>query len=259
VSVELNHRINGPYDAPVVVLSNSVGASMEMWGPQIPALSVRFRVLRYDQRGHGESPVPPGPYNIEDLGQDVLDLLDRNEIERAHYVGLSIGGMTGMWLAANAPERIDRLVLLCTTPGFGTPDTWIERAATVREQGTEAVADASMQRWFTEGFRGREPRVVERSRAMIAAQPDEGYAELCGVLERADLTDQLARIEAPTLVIAGAQDPSTPPEAHACRIVDGIRGARLEVLDPGAHLVNIERAPEVTDLILDHLDTKDGA
>src|SRR5438477_449818 len=146
MSVELNYRINGPYDAPVVVLSNSVGASMEMWGPQIPALSVRFRVLRYDQRGHGESPVPPGPYNIEDLGQDVLDLLDRNEVERAHYVGLSIGGMTALSPAANAPERID-----------------------------------------------------------------------------------------------------------------GIRGARLEVLDPGAHLVNIERAPEVTDLILDHLDTKDGA
>lgn len=254
MSVELNHRINGPHDAPVVVLSNSLGSSMEMWAPQVPALSVRFRVLRYDQRGHGESPVPPGPYDIPDLGQDVLDLLDRNEIERAHFVGLSMGGMTGMWLAANAPERIDRLVLLCTTSYFGTPESWIERAATVREQGTAAVAEAGVERWLTEGFREREPAVAERFRAMIAAQPDEGYALCCGALERLDLRDELPKIAAPTLVIAGAQDPSTPPDPHALFLTEDIRGARLHVLDPGAHLINVERATEVTDLILDHLE-----
>jgi 3-oxoadipate enol-lactonase len=254
MSVDLNHRINGPYDAPVVVLSNSLGSSMEMWAPQVPALSVRFRVLRYDQRGHGDSPVPPGPYDVPDLGQDVLDLLDRNEIERAHFAGLSMGGMTGMWLAANAPERIDRLVLLCTTAYFGTPEIWVERAATVREHGTEAVADATIGRWFTEGFREREPAVAARVRAMIAAQPDDGYVECCGALERLDLRDQLDRIATPTLVIAGAQDPSTPPDPHAQLIADHISGARLELLDPGAHLINVERAPEVTDLILDHLE-----
>jgi 3-oxoadipate enol-lactonase len=256
MSVELNHRINGPHDAPVVVLSNSLGSSMEMWAPQVPALSVRFRVLRYDQRGHGDSPVPPGPYDIPDLGQDVLDLLDSGGIERAHFVGLSMGGMTGMWLAANAPERIDRLVLLCTTAYFGTPETWIERAATVREHGTEAVAEAGVERWLTEDFREREPAVAERMRAMIAAQPDEGYAECCGALERLDLRDQLDRIAAPTLVIAGAQDPSTPPETHAQFIAGHIPNARLEVLDPGAHLINVERATEVTDLILDHLESE---
>ena len=254
MSVDLNHRINGPYDAPVVVLSNSLGSSMEMWAPQVPALSVRFRVLRYDQRGHGDSPVPPGPYDVPDLGQDVLDLLDRNEIERAHFAGLSMGGMTGMWLAANAPERIDRLVLLCTTAYFGTPEVWIERAATVREQGTEAVAEAGVERWLTEDFREREPAVAARMRAMIAAQPDDGYVECCGALERLDLRDQLDRIATPTLVIAGAQDPSTPPDPHAQLIADHISGARLELLDPGAHLINVERAPEVTDLILDHLE-----
>jgi 3-oxoadipate enol-lactonase len=254
MSVELNHRINGPYDAPVVVLSNSLGSSMEMWAPQIPALSVRFRVLRYDQRGHGDSPVPPGPYEVADLGQDVLDLLDRNDIERTHFVGLSMGGMTGMWLAANAPERIDRLALLCTTSYFGTPEAWIERAATVRAEGTEAVADGSMERWFTEDFRESQPAVVARMRAMIAAQPAEGYAECCGVLERLDLRDQLERIQAPSLVLAGAQDPSTPPDPHAKLIAERIPGARLEVLDPGAHLLNVERAPDVTDLILDHLE-----
>jgi 3-oxoadipate enol-lactonase len=259
MSVELNHRINGPYDAPVVVLSNSLGASMEMWAPQIPALSVRFRVLRYDQRGYGDSPVPPGPYDISDMGRDVLDLLDRNEIERAYFCGLSMGGSTGMWLAANAPERIDRLVLLCTSAYFGTPDMWIERAGIVRERGTEAVADAGIGRWFTDGFRERQPAVAARFRAMIASQPSDGYAELCGVLERLDLRDVLPRITVPTLVIAGAQDPSTPPDPHANLIADRIPGARLEVFDPGAHLINVERAPEVTDLILDHLDTEEAA
>jgi 3-oxoadipate enol-lactonase len=254
MSVELNHRINGPYDAPVVVLSNSLGASMEMWAPQIPALSVRFRVLRYDQRGHGDSPVLPGPYEIADLGQDVIALLDSGDIERAHFCGLSMGGSTGMWLAANAPERIDRLVLLCTTAYFGTPDMWIERAKTVREQGTEAVADAGIGRWFTQGFREREPAVAARFRAMIAAQPNEGYAELCGVLERMDVRDDLERIKAATLVIAGAQDPSTPPDPHAHLLAERIPDVRLEIFDPGAHLINVERATEVTDLILDHLE-----
>jgi 3-oxoadipate enol-lactonase len=259
MSVGLNHRINGPYDAPVLVLANSLGATMEMWAPQIPALSVRFRLLRFDQRGHGDSPVPPGPYDIADLGRDVLDLLDANDIEHAHFCGLSMGGATGMWLAANAPERIDRLVLLCTSARFGAPQMWIERAATVREQGTDAVADAGVGRWFTEGFREREPAVAARFRAMIASQPDDGYAELCGVLERLDLRDELSGIRAPTLVVAGAQDPSTPPDPDAKLIAESIPGARLEVLDPAAHLANVERADAVTDLILDHLDTEGEA
>jgi 3-oxoadipate enol-lactonase len=203
--------------------------------------------------------VPPGPYDIADLGRDVLDLLDRNQIERAHFCGLSMGGMTGMWLAANAPERIDRLVLLCTTAYFGTPEVWIERAATVREHGTEAVADASIERWFTAGFREREPALAARFRAMIASQPAEGYVECCGMLERLDLRDELPGIRAPTLVIAGAQDPSTPPDPHAHLIAERIPGARLEVLDPAAHFANVERAETVTDLILDHLDREEPA
>jgi pimeloyl-ACP methyl ester carboxylesterase len=148
------------------------------------------------------------------------------------------------------------MVLLCTTPYFGTPETWIDRAATVRAEGTEAVADAGVERWFTDGFRESQPAVVARMRAMIASQPDEGYAECCGALERLDLRDQLGRIQAPTLVLAGAQDPSTPPDPHAKLIAERIPGARLEVLDPGAHLLNVERAPDVTDLILDHLESE---
>jgi 3-oxoadipate enol-lactonase len=254
MSVALHHRINGPFDAPVVVLSNSLGASMEMWASQVPALSTRFRVLRYDQRGDGGSPVPPGPYDIADLGRDVLDLLDRLEIERVHFCGLSIGGMTGMWVAVNAPQRIDRLVLLCTTAYFGTPETWIERAATVRAHGTEAVADGGTERWFTPAFREREPDTVARFRAMIAAQPRDGYAELCGALERLDLRAELPKIRAPTLVIAGADDPAAPPDPHGKLLAGTIPGARLEVLRPAAHLANVEQAEAVTDLILEHLD-----
>jgi 3-oxoadipate enol-lactonase len=255
MSVGLNNRINGPEGAPVVVLSNSLGASMEMWAPQVPALSVRFRVLRYDQRGHGGSPSPPGPYDIPDLAGDVVDLLDQHGVERAHFCGLSLGGMTGMWLAARAPERIGRMVLLCTSAYFGAPGVYAERAATVRAEGTESVAEAGVERWFTAGFREREPGTVERFRAMIAAQDDEGYAECCGALERLDLREDLPRIATTTLVIAGAQDPATPPDPHARLIADEIQGARLEVLDPAAHLANVERAETVTELILEHLDS----
>jgi 3-oxoadipate enol-lactonase len=133
---------------------------------------------------------------------------------------------------------------------------WVERAATVRAQGTEAVSEASMERWFTDGFRQSQPRVVERFKAMIESQPAEGYANLCGVLERIDLSDDLGRISAPTLVISGAQDPSTPPDGHGKLIAEGIPGARFEVLDPAAHLAAVERADVVTDLILDHLEGK---
>jgi 3-oxoadipate enol-lactonase len=254
MSVELNHRINGPYDKPVIVFSNSLGASLDMWSPQVPALTTQYRVLRYDQRGHGDSPTPPGPYDFSDLGQDVLDMLDRLEIERAHFCGLSMGGATGMWLAFNAPERIDKLVLLCTSAHFGNPEMWQERAAAVRAEGTDVVADAGIGRWFTDGFREREPALMERYRAMIASQDDEGYALCCGALERVDLRDELSRIAADTLVIAGAQDPSTPPEPHAKLIAERIPSAQLEVLDPAAHLANVERPDVVTDLILDHLD-----
>jgi 3-oxoadipate enol-lactonase len=259
VSVQLNHRINGPFDAPVLVLSNSLGASLEMWAPQLPSLAASYRVLRYDQRGHGESPVPTEGFDIPDLGRDVLDLLDENAIERVHFCGLSLGGMTGMWLAANAPERIDRMVLLCTSAWFDGADVYSERAATVRAQGTEAVAAGGVERWFTDGFRRREPGTVERFRSMIASQSDEGYARCCEALARLDLRGELPRIEAPTLVIAGAQDPATPPDPHARLLADRIPHARLEVLDRAAHLANVERAPEVTELILEHLDPGEDA
>src|SRR4051812_13058561 len=249
----VHHVVTGPADAPVLVLSNSLGSSLAMWDGQVEALAERFRLVRYDIRGHGRSPVPAPPYSIEDVGADLVALLDHLGVERAHVAGLSLGGMTGMWLAINHPERLDRLVLLCTSAKLGPPEMWAERARTVRAEGTGAVAEAGVGRWLTEGFRQAHPDTAEWLRAMIAATPAEGYAACCGVIERMDLTAGLPEIHAPTLVIAGAQDPATPPE-HAERIAAGIAGSRVEILDPAAHLANVEQPEAVTRLIREHLE-----
>ena len=249
----VHHVVTGPADAPPLILSNSLGADLRMWDAQAEELAERFRLVRYDTRGHGGSTVPDGPYTIDHLGQDLLALLDHLEIERAHFAGLSLGGMTGLWLAVHAPERLLRLALLSTSAQLGPPETWRERAQTVRAQGTEAVADAGVGRWLTAGFREAHPGTAAWLRDMIAATPDAGYAAACAVIEHMDLTAGLAGIPAPTLVIAGAQDPATPPE-HAERIVAAIPQARLEVLDPAAHLANVEQPEAVTRLILEHLE-----
>ncbi|MGH2408555.1 MAG: 3-oxoadipate enol-lactonase [Candidatus Limnocylindrales bacterium] len=251
-SVQVHHEVEGPPDAPALVLSDSLGSTLSMWDPQMSRLRERFRVIRYDHRGHGRSPVPSGPYEISDLGCDVLELLDRLDVGRAHLCGLSIGGMVAMWLAANAPDRVDRLVLCCTSARFGTPEAWAERAAIVRAQGTEAVADMVVARWFTPAFAAERPGVVAEMREMIASTPAEGYAACCGVVERTDLGPCLPSIVAATLVIAGAQDQAAPVE-HGQRITDAITGSRLSVVDRAAHLANIERAETVNDLILAHL------
>jgi 3-oxoadipate enol-lactonase len=249
--MELHHEVTGREDGPVLVLSNSLGSNLSMWDPQMQALRQRFRVVRYDQRGHGRSPVPDGPYSIDDVGGDALALLDRLGIERAHFCGLSLGGMTGMWLAINAPERIDRLVLCCTSAQLGPPDMWADRAATVRADGVEAIADAGIGRWLTEGFIAREPETTAAVRAMLVATPDEGYAGCCAAIEHMDLIPELGASRAPTLVIAGRQDPATPPE-HGERIAAGIPGARLELVD-AAHLATVEQPEAMTDLIAGHL------
>lgn len=251
--VDVDHEIVGPDGAPVVLLASSLGSTRAMWDPQVPALTgAGLRVLRFDTRGHGRSPVPPGPYTLDDLGADVLALLDRLELDRVHVVGLSLGGMIGMWLAATAPARVDRLVLCCTSALLGPAQAWAERAATVRAQGTGAVADAVAARWFTAGFAARRPDVVTAARNMIAATPAEGYAGCCAAVERMDLTGRLGSITAPTLVIAAADDPATPP-AHGAAIADGIPGARLRIVDDAAHLATVEQPETMSRLILDHL------
>jgi 3-oxoadipate enol-lactonase len=236
-----NCRVDGPADAPVLVLSNSLGTDLAMWDAQMPALTARFRVVRYDTRGHGQSSAPTGPYTIAALGRDVLVLLDALKIRRAHFCGLSMGGAIGMWLAANVGERIDRLVLANTAAKFGTREAWSVRIDAVRKGGVDAIADAVLERWFTPGFRARAPDTAARMRAMMAAIPTEGYIGCCAALRDIDLRDSLGTIRCPTLVIVGAHDVATPPAAGR-ELVEKIRGARCVELDAG-HISNVE-APE---------------
>ena len=253
-SSALNHELSGPSDGPVVALGSSLGTTLEMWDPALAALSRRYRVLRFDHRGHGRSPLPEGPCEVADLGGDVLALLDRLGLERVSYVGVSLGGMVGMWLAAHAPERIERLVCVCSSAWLPPAEVWAARAASVREAHSVAViADAVLERWFTPAYAEEHPDVMAWMNGMLCDCPAEGYAACCGVIERLDLRGDLARITAPTLVIAAAADPSTPPE-HSATIAAGVPAARLEVLPHGAHLVAVERPDEVTALIERHLE-----
>lgn len=237
-----------------MVLSGSLGSDHRMWDAQVKPLADRgFRVIRYDTRGHGASPVPPGPYTLEDLGGDLLALLDEHGVERAHVVGLSLGGMTGMWLGVNAPDRIESLVLCCTSAKLGPPSMWADRAKTVRENGTAAVADAGVSRWVTAGYVAAYPERAEYLREMIANIPAEGYAASCQAIERMDLVAGLPEIAARTLVIAGAEDPATPVD-HAEVIAGGIPDARLAVVENAAHLGSFEQPERFTALILEHLE-----
>jgi 3-oxoadipate enol-lactonase len=252
VSVEVHHRFDGPADAPVLVLSNSLGTTLAMWDDHLPALASHFRVLRYDQRGHGRTPAPPGPYTIAELGSDLLELLDRLGLDRVSFCGTSLGGMTGMWLAINAPERSDRLALCCTSAHLPPREMWTERAATVRARGVEAVVDAQLERWFTPALAERRPEAVERTRrALLDTQP-EGYAGCCEAIASHDLRRQLGSVRAPTLVLAAADDPATPPE-HGRLIADAVEGARFVVLDRARHLAVVERPEECSHELLGHL------
>jgi 3-oxoadipate enol-lactonase len=250
--IAVHHDVAGPPDAPALLLSNSLGSTLAMWEPQAAALSDAFRVIRYDMRGHGRSPVPDGPYTLDDLGADALALLDRLEVERAHLAGVSLGGMVSMWLAIHAPERVGRLMPCCTSAQLGPPEGWAERAALVRRKGTQAVAPSVVERWLTPPYREAHPDEVSRLRAMIAATPAEGYAGCCAVIEHMDLRGDLGRITAPTLVVSAIGDHATPPE-HGELIASLIPRARLEVLDEAAHLANLERPGAFTALMRDFL------
>ena len=250
---DLNYRLEGPEDAPVLVLSNSLGTALEMWDEQAEALRERFRLLRYDTRGHGGSSTPPGPYAIEDLGRDVISLLDRVGVERASFCGLSIGGMTGMWLASEAPERVERLVLCCTSALLGPKSVWDERIQTARGQGMAALVDGVIERWFTPAFRTENPETVKKMSRTLRETNPEGYAACCAAIRDMDLRDRLQSIKAPTLVISGADDPATPPD-HGRFIAETIPDARFEIVPEASHIANVERPEKMTQLILTHLE-----
>jgi 3-oxoadipate enol-lactonase len=251
-AVDLDATVDGPEDAPVVLLANSLGATRAMWDPQVPALAERYRVVTYDMRGHGTAPAPKGPYTLDDLVDDVVALLDRLGAQRAHLAGVSLGGMVGMRLAAREPARVHSLVALCTSAKTD-PQPFLDRAAAVRASGTAPIAPAVAARWLTPGYAAEHPDLVARLEAMIAGCDDEGYAACAEVVAAIDLRDDLARIAAPTLVISGAEDLALPP-AHQQAIADGIPGATLLSVSPAAHLANLERTLEVTGALLGHFD-----
>jgi 3-oxoadipate enol-lactonase len=252
VSVDVHHTLEGPDDAAVLVFSNSLGTTGVMWDAQAAALSDRLRVLRYDARGHGSTPATRGPYTVGDLAGDVIDLIDRLELERVSFCGLSIGGMTGMWLGVNAPERIDRLVICCTGMQLPPAEMWTERAAQVRAEGMGCVIDATMERWFTPGFRERSPEVVGRTREIFLTTNPEGYAGCCEALAQFDMRGQLDAITAPTLVIAGEDDPVGTPE-RAGAVGEEIEGSHVVILPEARHLAAVEQADAVTRELEQHL------
>jgi len=250
--VPLVSSLEGPPGAPVVVLGNSLGTTRAVWEPQQALLRRHFRLLRYEHRGHDGSPAPAGPYTIGQLGADVLALLDGYGIERAAYCGISLGGMIGLWLAANAPGRIAALGLCCTSAYLPTP-LWAERARQVRSAGMGAIAQqVVIGRWFTPLFGATQPSVPASFVAQVQATDPEGYAGCCEAIAAMDLRPSLTSIMAPTLVIAGAEDPATPPW-HGAVIASGIAGARLHVVRGAAHLANVSHSGEVSSALLGFL------
>lgn len=243
----INVEVEGPEDAPAVVFSNSLGTNLHMWDDQATTLAKHFRVIRYDQRGHGKSDAPKLPYSLERLGRDVLAILDHLGIKSAHFVGLSMGGCTGMWLGRHARGRFGKLVLSNTGAKIGDAALWNDRIQSVLKDGMKAVAEVVLERWFTPNFRKREPAVVKRVREMLLTTPPAGYAGCSAALRDMDERAGIAEIKAPTLVIAGKHDPATPPESGEF-IASRIKDAKFVVLD-AAHLANLEQSATYTDTI----------
>jgi 3-oxoadipate enol-lactonase / 4-carboxymuconolactone decarboxylase len=239
---QLHYRLDGPSDAPLLVLSNSLGTDFSLWDTQIPAFTRFFRVLRYDTRGHGQSSLSSEPTTVAALTADVISLVDHVGADRFSFCGISLGGMTGLVLGLNHPERLQALVLSNTAARISTPESWNARIATVQSQGMQPVAEAAMERWFTPEFRSRHVDIVDHFRDRLASTSSEGYIPCCVALRDADLRESISGIRVPTLVVAGAHDPVTTPEdAHF--LVNKIAGSTYTELT-AAHLSNVEAAEE---------------
>lgn len=257
-AVEVHHRSDGPVAGSPLVLAASLGTDLGVWEQQVPMLARYLRVIRYDARGHGRSPAPPGPYSLADLGADLIGLLDRLGITRADVCGLSIGGAAAMWVAAHAPQRVGRLILICSSAWFSA-EVYAQRAERVRRDGLGPIVDAVVGRWFTPAFAARRPEAVAAARSMLLATPVEGYAASCEALAAIDLQPDLWRIVAPTLIVAGADDLAVPGD-HPRRLASAIAGSRLAVVPSAAHLANVEQPQAVAALMATHLgiDGLDG-
>jgi 3-oxoadipate enol-lactonase len=247
----INVRVEGRQNGPTLMLSNSLGCTLQMWEPQMKALTQLFRVIRYDRRGHGKSGVPPGPYSMERFGRDVLAILDDLNIEKVHWCGLSMGGMVGQWLGANAPDRLDKIVLANTACYYAEPTNWLNRIKAVNEGGIAAIADTVIATWLSADFREREPRASSEMKAMLLASPVQGYLACCEALSKLDQRELLLRIKSPTLVIAGRYDQATPIAAGEL-IRSRIPRASMTILD-AAHISNVEQPHAFTEAVVGFL------
>lgn len=248
---DLNYQLTGPAGAPVLVLYNSLGTDLQMWDTQMPALTEHFQVLRFDTRGHGKSLVTEGFYSIEQLGGDVLALLDALDIKQAHFCGLSMGGLIGQWLGINAGERLHKLVLCNTAAKIASDEVWNGRIDTVLQGGQQAMRDlrdASIARWFTPEFAAAQAEQSNRITAMLATTSPQGYAGNCAAVRDADFRQQLSAIQVPTLIIAGSADAVTTA-ADGRFMQQHITGAQLVEL-PAAHLSNVEAGEVFTQAVL---------
>src|SRR5246127_5219672 len=247
----LNVSVEGHDGGPTLMLSNSLGTNLNMWEPQMKAFTQIFRVIRYDRRGHGKSGVPPGPYSMERFGRDVIAILDDLNIDKVHWCGLSMGGMVGQWLGANAPERLDRIVLSNTACYYADPTNWQNRIKAVKEGGIAAVADTVIATWLTADFREREPQIAANMKAKLLASPVQGYLACCEALSTLDQRELLPAIKTPTLGSAGRQDQETPIAAGEL-IRSKIPGASLTILD-AAHISNVEQPHAFTEAVVGFL------
>jgi len=244
-------QVEGRDDAPALMLSNSLGTTHRMWDDQVKPFTKDFRLVRYDRRGHGQSGAPKGPYSMERLGRDVLAILDALDIQKINWCGLSMGGMVGMWLGANAPERIDKLILSNTSAYYADKTPWDDRIKLVREKGLAAIVGANMERWFTKDFRERSPQAIARMTEMFLSTPLEGYVGCCQAVRDMDHREIIGNVKAPTLIIAGRHDPATTVEA-AEFIRGRIPGAALHLID-AAHISNVEQPYDYADTVLGFL------
>ena len=247
--IEINYEIDG--DGPWVTFSHSLACNLSMWDEQVRALKGRYRVLRYDTRGHGHSAAPQGPYTIEQLTGDVIGLLDQLHIERAHFVGVSMGGLTGVGLGARYADRIDRLVLCNTAAKIGSPEVWVPRAAKARSEGMLALADAVLPRWYTPEFIANNALVMSQVRDVFVHTDNEGYASNCDAINATDLRGEAGSIKARTLVISGTHDVAATP-AQGRELAASVPGARYVELN-AAHISNVERADEYNKIVIDFL------
>jgi 3-oxoadipate enol-lactonase len=236
---------DGPSDAPVLVLGPSLGTDLGLFDALVPDLAADHRVIRYDLRGHGGSSVVPGPYTVADLADDVRNLLDERGIDRFAYAGVSLGGAVGLQLAVTVPERLSGLIVMASAARFPDPPSWKQRADRVRAEGTEFLVPSRIGAWVTPGFAESQPQETERLLAMLRSTTREGYAACCETIEAFDVRDQLSGITAPALIIAGADDPATPPDIVRA-VADGIPNARFVVVPQASHLVSAEQPEAVS-------------